>query len=131
YTIVVGDGPVEPESCTQSTPSNAFENGHGNLHLLKVANDFTVGVNQSFTVEQVKLNVILPTGATVDAADVYFYSDTNGSGPGTEEGNSLFVIPTSVDFVGNLNTFDVNSVTLDLPSPMQLNGNATTATTYW
>jgi len=129
YTLVVGDGPIGPEACSQSTPSNNFENGHGNLHLLVVANDFSVDADRLFTAEQLKFNVILPAGGTVDAVDVYFYEDTNGSGPGTQTDYQEFLIPSDVTFLGNLSSFDVSQVTVDL-TPTEFEGGSAGAT-YW
>ncbi len=126
---VCGDTPPE-EDCSQSTPSNDFENGHGNLHLLKVANDFVVEENTMFTVDQFKFNVILPAGATVDALDFYFYEDT-GAGPGAELHNDILVVPTSVEMVGTLSSFEVSTVTVDLPTAYTFNGVTSGDTAYW
>src|SRR5690606_21941502 len=114
---------IPVEDCSQSTPSNDFENGHGNLHLLRVANDFVVEENTMFTVDQFKFNVILPAGATVDALDFYFFEDS-GAGPGTEVQSEMLVVPTSVEMVGTLSSFEVSTVTVDLPTAYTFNGVA-------
>ena len=122
------DTPVE--DCSQDTPSNDFENGHGNLHLLRVANDFVVEENTMFTVDQFKFNVILPAGATVDALDFYFFEDS-GAGPGTEVQSEMLVVPTSVEMVGTLSSFEVYTVTVDLPTAYTFNGTTSGDTNYW
>jgi len=124
--------PETPEpGCSQSTPSNNFENGHGNLHLLQVANDFTVGADESFTVENLTMNIIVTAGATIDAADIYFYKDTDGAGPGEQQGDAVeFVIPTTADMIGSLGNYDVYQASFDI-TPTELEGTSGEETTYW
>ncbi|SMC88656.1 T9SS-dependent choice-of-anchor J family protein [Moheibacter sediminis] len=130
YTVNITGGVIEPgNDCEQSTPSNNFENGHGNLHLLTVANDFSVDADQTFTADQLKFNLILPAGQSVTTATLSFYQDTNGSGPGTEIGTRPAIVPTSSTTVGALGAFDVKEVTLDF-APQEFLGGASGAN-YW
>ena len=135
---IVGDNPTTEifieqnfnnrDACSQATPSNEFENGHGNLHLLIVANDFSVNAGEEFSINQLKFNVIYD-GADIGTADMYIYEDTDGFGPGAEI-NSVLGVETTTENIGALGTFSVDEVTADLDEPIVLPGGES-GTIYW
>ncbi|MFA5619476.1 MAG: GEVED domain-containing protein [Weeksellaceae bacterium] len=115
--------------CGHETPSNNLEDAHGNLHLLEIANDFVVNVNQRFLVDVAEINLVIPTGVPVDAADFRFYADT-GNGPGEEVVSNLAVAPTSVTVIMNTGGFTLAKYLFNLEG-IVLDGNDTTETVYW
>ncbi|MAO10399.1 MAG: hypothetical protein CMC07_05825 [Flavobacteriaceae bacterium] len=117
------------DPCSQSTPSNAIENGHGNLHLLIVANDFTVEPNETFTVEQLKFTILVTPGLTVEAADLTFYEDS-GNGPGAEITSETGIVPSNQAVVGSNFGFDAEENVFDLSTVVELEGGASGAV-YW
>jgi len=121
---------VEP-GCGWETPSPAsgLEDGHGNLHILEVANDFVVNVGERFYVNEFSFNVLLQPGTTVDGADINFYKDS-GNGPGELEDSEIFAIPSNIEYLGNEFGFDWSRVTFNL-SDIVLDGNDTAETIYW
>lgn len=118
------------DPCSQSTPSNAFENGHGNLHLLLVANDFSVNPDETFTFEQVTFNILVQPGLTVDGADLYVYMDSGAAGPSVEVYSEFGVVPSSQNVVGTAFGFDVEENVFDFATPTELLGGPAGAV-YW
>ena len=130
YTVIIGESGPEFD-CFQTTPSNGFEDGLGNLADLEFANDFTVETNQTFTVNRFRFNVILNAGQDIDAVDLRFYEDTNGSGPGDFIEEKLGLVPVSSEIIGAVGTFDVRRVTVVLSEPAILTGNTEAQSVYW
>src|SRR5699024_7059833 len=112
---------LDDGSCEQSTPSNDFENGLGNLHLLEFANDFVVNEGQSFSLESMTFSIMVEPGESVDSADLHFYQDS-GNGPGAEISSLTGVEPTSVEDTGEAFDFDVKDFTFDLDDPIDFPG---------
>src|SRR5690554_5866158 len=120
--------------CSQGTESNNIENGWGNVSLLTYANDFVVAQNEEFTLEQFSVNFLLNPGQPIVSADIYFYEDTGGNGPGAEipGTSSLGVVPDSQQAVGSHPAgFDLIQGVWTLATPITFEGNASGETVYW
>src|SRR5690554_1365767 len=138
YTIVVSAGSDggggSGDVCSQGTESNNIENGWGNVSLLTYANDFVVAQNEEFTLEQFSVNFLLNPGQPIVSADIYFYEDTGGNGPGAEipGTSSLGVVPDSQQAVGSHPAgFDLIQGVWTLATPITFEGNASGETVYW
>lgn len=129
---VVYDNPVAPLApCEFDTPSNNFENGYGPADDpgLIWADDFEVNANESFTINKIGINLLVQTALTADAADIHFYEDTNGAGPGSEITALYDVEATSSTVVGTAFGFDVVRVEFEF-DPQEFTG-AAGGSTYW
>lgn len=131
YGIMVGSGTPsgEEDNCTKSNPSNHFENALGPLAEYVMANDFVVPAGESFSVEQITMNIWLDPETTVTSADIYLFQDS-GSGPGDELVSENGLIPSSIVNVGGDMGFIAYEVTFELTNPLILNAN-TANTIYW
>lgn len=115
-TILEGDG------CSQELPSpEIFFDGFGNLHVVEMANDLIINANENFTLNQVKLNILVDAGISVDGVEFNFYTDS-GSGPGTEIGSTNMVAPTTIENIGDIFGLDRLRITVDLESPFLFSG---------
>src|SRR5690554_5097248 len=122
------------EVCSQGTESNDIENGWGNVSLLTYANDFIVAQNEEFTLEQFSVNFLLNPGQPIVSADIFFYEDTGGNGPGAEipGTSSLGVVPDSQQAIGSHPAgFDLIQGVWTLATPVTFEGNASGETIYW
>src|SRR5690554_4571194 len=120
--------------CSQGTESNDIENGWGNVSLLTYANDFIVAQNEEFTLEQFSVNFLLNPGQPIVSADIFFYEDTGGNGPGAEipGTSSLGVVPDSQQAIGSHPAgFDLIQGVWTLATPVTFEGNASGETIYW
>src|SRR5690554_6435886 len=120
--------------CSQGTESNNIENGWGNVSLLTYANDFVVAQNEEFTLEQFSVNFLLNPGQPIVSADIFFYEDTGGNGPGAEipGTSSLGVVPDSQQAIGSHPAgFDLIQGVWTLATPVTFEGNASGETIYW
>src|SRR5690554_5048608 len=132
--IVDDGGGGSGDVCSQGTESNNIENGWGNVSLLTYANDFVVAQNEEFTLEQFSVNFLLNPGQPIISADIYFYEDTGGNGPGAEipGTSSLGVVPDSQQAVGSHPAgFDLIQGVWTLATPITFEGNASGETVYW
>src|SRR5690554_2306413 len=132
--IVDDGGGGSGDVCSQGTESNNIENGWGNVSLLTYANDFVVAQNEEFTLEQFSVNFLLNPGQPIVSADIYFYEDTGGNGPGAEipGTSSLGVVPDSQQAVGSHPAgFDLIQGVWTLATPITFEGNASGETVYW
>jgi hypothetical protein len=121
YTINVGEINNGGESCEQSTPSNAFENGHGFIHTATIAHDFHVAEGTEFTVQTFALNV-MNTSATTDVSLTFYKSE--GGQPGEFIQEFANIVPTSQTTVGTAFGFNVVNTVVDLPTALTLEGEA-------
>ncbi|MFA7686545.1 MAG: choice-of-anchor J domain-containing protein, partial [Moheibacter sp.] len=125
YTLNVTTGGGGPgEDCSQSTPSNAFENGHGFLQSAHIAHDFSVDADVVFTVEQFTFNILTVT--TTATVTLSFYEDAGGQ-PGTLLYTTPAIVPTSITNIGTAFGFNVESTVVDLPVPQEFQGGASGA----
>lgn len=117
--------------CSQTQPSNGFENG---LYIeqggQKMADDFILSAGTfDFAVTSIKANLLAQGG--VASINVLFFTDNAGL-PGTQIGATILnLVPTSQPIIGSAFGFDIHEVQLDLPSPVSFSGNANSSTTYW
>jgi hypothetical protein len=121
YTVHVGEATGGNESCEQSTPSNAFENGHGFIHTATIAHDFHVAEGTEFTVQTFALNV-MNTSATTDVSLTFYKSE--GGQPGEFIQEFANIVPTSQTTVGTAFGFNVVNTVVDLPTALTLEGEA-------
>lgn len=113
--------------CSQGNESNGFEDGYSfassNSYLL--ADDFIVQEGTTFSVQQVKMNV-LTTQESIEDVTLHFRSDNSGV-PGEILNTVASIVPTSQIELGTaFDMFTVFEITLDLPSAIEL-----TTGTYW
>lgn len=121
-------------ACSQGTVSNNIENGWGNVSLLTYANDFVVAQNDEFTLEEISVNFLLNPGVNIVSADIFFYQDTGGNGPGAEilGTSSLLAVPDSQAVIGTHSAgFDLVKGVWTLDTPITFEGNASGDTVYW
>src|SRR5690606_29196646 len=123
YTVILPGGGGS-EDCSQSTPSNAFENGHGFLQSAHIAHDFSVDADVVFTVEQFTFNILTVT--TTATVTLSFYEDAGGQ-PGTLLYTTPAIVPTSITNIGTAFGFNVESTVVDLPVPQEFQGGASGA----
>lgn len=127
FTIVGECSPLDlPTSCEQSTPSNNFENGFGNLITAEIGNDFQIEANTSFNLQKIKVNLMTSTGATSGTIKIY---ENNDGIPGNEVYS--FTATPERQNVGTAFGFDVSSYTFTLPEPLLLEAPADQVGTYW
>lgn len=116
--------------CEQEVLSNNFENGWGPTNNPSIiwADDFVVNANETLTVNQISLNMLLEPGKVVDSAEIFFY-ENGGYGPG-DEILSLPATPVaSSTFIGAAFGFDATELVFDI-DPLLFEG-ASTETIYW
>src|SRR5690554_4476024 len=101
FTVEAGTGGGGGGPCSQGTASNNIENGWGNVSLLIYANDFVVAEDEEFTLEEMVVNFLLEPGFDIVSADIFFYEDTGGNGPGAEipGTSSLGAVPVSQEII--------------------------------
>src|SRR5690554_5398836 len=101
FTVEAGTGGGGGGPCSQGTASNNIENGWGNVSLLIYANDFVVVEDEEFTLEEMAVNFLLEPGFDIVSADIFFYEDTGGNGPGAEipGTSSLGAVPVSQEII--------------------------------
>src|SRR5690554_7940265 len=101
FTVEAGTGGGGGGPCSQGTASNNIENGWGNVSLLIYANDFVVVEDEEFTLEEMVVNFLLEPGFDIVSADIFFYEDTGGNGPGAEipGTSSLGAVPVSQEII--------------------------------
>ncbi len=100
-------------ACTEAVPSNAFEMGYSSssAYDFRTAADLVVNAGDTFTLNQVVLNVFSMTDIT--SVDLYFYDDNAGL-PGTQIGSETGIAPTTDSVIGSNFGYDVHEVVLDL-----------------
>src|SRR5690554_2602704 len=101
FTVEAGTGGGGGGPCSQGTASNNIENGWSNVSLLIYANDFVVVEDEEFTLEEMVVNFLLEPGFDIVSADIFFYEDTGGNGPGAEipGTSSLGAVPVSQEII--------------------------------
>lgn len=120
---------LSADSCTQETPSNNFENGYGHLSQLQLANDFLVEAGDTFHVNEFQFNYI-STG-NITSADIIFYADTEGDGPGEEIESVLGIVPTSQETIGTVSGFEIKEIIFDFDTAISLTASEDSNTIYW
>jgi len=124
---ICGDEEPEPSNeCDFNVPSNNFENGHGFLELVTIANDFQVQPNSTFTVNSFEFNTMELSPST--AVNLTFYENNNGA-PGTIIESLPGLVPTTTN-IGTAFTFPVNKHVITFDTPKVFEGG-TDGTTYW
>lgn len=128
--VSYGSSDSKAVNCSQSNPSNAFENGRGcsTNNNWTAANDVIVAADESFMLRQISANIMITPGATFTNVDVFYYADNSGV-PGTLIGSQLGMLPTSEAIIGTAFSLDVKEVILDV-IPFTFMGSGS-ATTYW
>lgn len=130
YSIMVEEGtPAEEDDCGKETPGNNFQTGLGPIDQYIFANDFEVQAGESFTIEQVKLNLWIEPLAEINAGDIYLYADSDGNGPGEELIAFTGLTPSSIKNVGGNFGFITYEVTFDI-NPFELIAEEEN-TTFW
>ncbi len=129
--VSYGTSDSKAVNCSQSNPSNAFEDGRGCSanNSWTVANDVIVAADESFMLRQIEANIMVTTGASFSNVDVFYYADNSGV-PGTLLGSQLGVLPTSETVIGSAFGLDVKHVVLDV-IPFTFIGQSGSAKTYW
>ena len=108
------------------TYSGSLEDGLGNLALLTLASDFTIGADESMSVEKVTFNVF----ANVASVNVSFHANNAGT-PGAQIVAPMSIVPTSQTLIGTSPTgSNIYEVVLDLPTAQEFEGGAS-GTNYW
>lgn len=117
-------------ACSESAPSNMFEQGYINDpgSGFITANDVTVSADENFTLNQMTLNLFHDSGATITNVNIMYHEDAGGL-PGAMIGSET-VTPTSQAVIGANFGFDVSETIIDV-TPFQFIGQAGADTTYW
>src|SRR5690554_1494371 len=134
FTVEAGTGGGGGGPCSQGTASNNIENGWGNVSLLIYANDFVVAEGEEFTLEEMEVNFLLNPGVDIVSADIYFYEDTGGDGPGAEIAgtSTLGAVPVSQAVIGNHPAgFDQVQGVWTLGTPITFEGGSSGDAVYW
>jgi hypothetical protein len=134
--ITVSVGGAGSVTCSESNPSNNFQNGTGfnppyipGQQLL--AADLFVDEDTDFTLENVKVNLVVAPGNPVANVSVYvFESNAAGTLPGAMISSQLNIVPTSQNIIGSNFGFDFREVSLDIDSVL-LEGQEGAETSYW
>ena len=122
------------DPCSQGTVSNNVENGWGNMHLLILANDFIVTEDETFTLEEMAVNFLLNPGFNIASANIFFYEDTGGNGPGAAISgtSSIGAVPNSQNIIGaHPAGFDLVKGVWTLDTPITFEGSSSGDTVYW
>lgn len=128
YSEIATFTTIEPE-CGMETPRPAeFDDAHGNLHILEIANDFIVNTGETMSVTEFSFNVLLPPGSDLHQAEIRVYTDS-GSGPGTQIYERTGAVP-QMEFLEDVFGFNLYTASFQF-SDLHLDGNETTETTYW
>lgn len=130
YGIIVGEGTApETDDCNVVHPGNQFEAGLGPVETYIFANDFEVNAGESFTVNQVKLNLWIEPLSSITSADIYLYSDS-GEGPGETISEAFGLTPTSIKNIGGNFGYITYEVTFDLEG-IELSAEGSENAIYW
>ncbi len=124
YTLEV----VGEDYCDIVYPSNNLEDGLGIIIAdFKVANDFTIDANTSFTITNFIPNII----TRLDYGHISIHEDDNGK-PGEVIALFEHQYPVSQEFIGNNFWWNAEFYTVDfkLPVPVTLDGGET-GKKYW
>jgi hypothetical protein len=119
------------DDCSQEQVSNDFENGlFDEEGGQQIANDIIVSQNNTnFSLETIIVNELTMGG--IASFDIKIYEDADGL-PGDQMGETIEdLAPTSSENIGTAFGYDVEEITLDLPTPIDLAGNGEDAVTYW
>jgi len=134
YTIVVGDGPVEPEDCSQSFAGDpntgvGFINNGADVYV--AANDINVAADTQFTVETITLDVVT-LGGLPTLFDLNFYSDNGGVDQQVGSTQSA-ITPSNITPNGTFGStgYPVYTVELTLSTPQLLQATTSAAAKYW
>ena len=115
--------------CSQQEDSNAFENGLGDTNAtIEVADDIVVADGEMFTLERITFNMI--TLGTYADVTVRVYDHDGLDFPMTQLLEEV-IVPTSITDIGDAFGRDVLEVVVDLPTPIVLEGQTGSDTTYW
>lgn len=121
---------VQTPDCSQGVPSNDFESGGGINSVWSRAVDLTTNPSQDFLLKQIELNLGTTTGTTISHANIYYYEDNNGV-PGQLISEQTNVIPSTDNFIKNVNEyFDLRKITLDV-NPILFTGKTGEEKHYW
>src|SRR5690554_6681012 len=134
FTVEAGTGGGGGGPCSQGTASNNIEYGWGNVSLLIYANDFVVAEGEEFTLEEMEVNFLLNPGVDIVSADIYFYEDTGGDGPGAGIAgtSTLGAVPVSQAVIGNHPAgFDQVLGVWTLGTPITFEGGSSGDAVYW
>ncbi|MAP53842.1 MAG: hypothetical protein CL605_02955, partial [Altibacter sp.] len=120
--------------CGEMNPSNGFEvfftddTTSGSPNQI-IANDITVPLDSNLSLESITLSVLLDTGATV-SSEFTIYGDAAGL-PDTANIIATETLASSSETIIFTNgAVDVRDIVFDI-TPVMLNGQATSTTTYW
>ena len=125
---------INGEICSQGTASNNIENGWGNVSLLIYGNDFVVAQDDVFTLEEISVNFLLNPNQPIVSADIFFYQDTGGNGPGAQISgtSSLGAIPDSQAIIDvHPAGFNLVNGVWTLDTPVVFEGSSSGETVYW
>jgi len=116
--------------CSQSNPSNAFENGRGfNAgNGWTVATDIMVPMGSDMSLSQLTVYAFNNVGATILSADIVIFDDDAGL-PGNVI-SAETIAPTSETYVGTNFGFDLDALVFDITIG-DLAGDVGLDTWYW
>lgn len=129
YSEIATFTTIEPE-CGMETPtaSTGFEDAHGNLRLLEIANDFVVNAGETMSITEFSFNVLLPQGRNLNHAQIRVYTDS-GTGPGTQIYEKTNAIP-QMNFLDEVFDYNLYEASFEF-SDLHLDGDETKETVYW
>ena len=122
-TCIADAPPAEP--CEIVEAGNDFENAELGLNLYQLANDFDIAGGITMEITKIIPNIVY----NIEVADIFIYEDDNGQ-PGSLITSFNDVTPTSQVEVSTNLGYPWYEVTLDLPSPVILEGEPG-GTKYW
>ena len=135
--IAIEGTPSTGPSCSESNPSNTFENGFTSSSDTPqvIGADITVPADNDLSLTQLITNFIIFDGDGIDTADIMVYGDAAGlPDPGNVIGSALALAPTAQPIIGDFPAnpgLDILELTFDLPTAIDLAGTNGSTTTYW
>ncbi|QQX76674.1 MULTISPECIES: T9SS type A sorting domain-containing protein [Aequorivita] len=130
------DGGGGGTACSESNPSNNFENGFtsSNNTPQVIAADITVPADTDFNLDALQANWLVFDGEVIISADITIYNDLGGlPDPSSVVATLTGVVPTSQAVIGDFpanSALDALELNFDI-SPVMLNGQSGSPTTYW
>ena len=123
-------------ACSESNPSNNFENGFtsSNNTPQVIAGDITVSADTNFNLDAIQTNWLVFDGEVIISANITVYGDNGGlPDPSNVIATLTGVVPASQAVIGDFPAnpvLDAIELNFDI-SPVMLDGQAGNATTYW